>query len=152
MSLLAKTRLARATSSARSQLVLDPGLSERDRYLGLEDFWDGLGEKKIGATVEVFVELTDFTNDERLMAHLCDCVVEPEPEMVARLTYRFQPKAELEGDPQSLTDYECVIFGGDDPDMAVGSSVRRMLPLEIQGRSGTRRRIWQVGGGRHFAR
>ena len=115
------------------QLVLDPGLSERDRYLGLEDFWDGLGEKKIGATVEVFVELTDFTNDERLMAHLCDCVVEPEPEMVARLTYRFQPKAELEGDPQSLTDYECVIFGGDDPDMAVGSSVRRMLPLEIQG-------------------
>ena len=118
------------------QLVLDPGLSERDRHLRLDDFWDGLGEKKIGATVEVFVELTDFTNDERLMAHLCDCVVEPEPEMVARLTYRFQPKAGLEGDPQSLTDYECVIFGGDDPDMAVGSSVRRMLPLEIQGALG----------------
>ena len=115
------------------QLVLDPGLSERDRHLGLDDFWDGLGENKLGATVEVFVELTDFTNDERLMAHLCDCVVEPEPEMVARLTYRFQPKAGLDGDPHSLTDYEHVIFGGDDPDMAVGGSVRRMLPLDIQG-------------------
>ena len=115
------------------QLVLDPGLSERDRHLGLDDFWDGLGEDKIGATIEVFVELTDFTNEERLMAHLCDCVVEPEPEMVARLTYRFQPKAGLDGDPQSLVDYEYVIFGGDDPDMAVSRTARRMLPLDIQG-------------------
>ena len=115
------------------QLVLDPGLSERDRHLGLDDFWDGLGDDKIGATIEVFVELTDFTNDERLMAHLCDCVVEPEPEMVARLNYRFQPQAGLDGDPQSLADYEYVIFGGDDPDMSVNRSARRMLPLDIQG-------------------
>lgn len=28
------------------QLILDPGLSERDRQLGLENFWDGLGEEK----------------------------------------------------------------------------------------------------------
>ena len=35
------------------QLVLDPGLSERDRHLGLDDFWDGLGEDKLGATVKV---------------------------------------------------------------------------------------------------
>ena len=115
------------------QLVLDPGLSERDRHLGLDDFWDGLGDDKISATIEVFVELTDFTNDERLMAHLCDFVVEPEPEMVARLTYRFQPQAGLDGDPESLADYEYVIFGGDDPDMSVNRSARRMLPLDIQG-------------------
>ena len=114
------------------QLVLDPGLSERDRHLGLDDFWDGLGEDKLGATVEVFVELTDFTDDPRLMAHLCDCVVEPGPPMVARLTYRFQPKARLEGDPEGLADYEYVIFGGSDPDMAVGGVVRRMLPMDIQ--------------------
>jgi putative ATP-dependent endonuclease of OLD family len=25
------------------QLILDPGLSERDRQLGIEHFWDGLG-------------------------------------------------------------------------------------------------------------
>lgn len=30
------------------QLILDPGLSERDRQLGLEHFWDGLGEDKLG--------------------------------------------------------------------------------------------------------
>lgn len=115
------------------QLILDPGLSERDRQLDLDDFWDGLGDTKLGETIEVAVELTDFTNDPRLMAHLNDCVIDPGPPMVARLTYRFQPKATLEGDPQSLADYEFIIFGGDDPDMSVGGTLRRMLPLDVQG-------------------
>ncbi|WP_102959717.1 ATP-dependent nuclease [Mangrovicella endophytica] len=114
------------------QLILDPGLSERDRQLGLEHFWDGLGEDKLGQTIEISVDLTDFTGDPRLMAHLNDCVVDPGPPMVARLTYRFQPKANLGRDPESLADYEYVIFGGDDPDMAIGSSLRRMLPLDVQ--------------------
>lgn len=114
------------------QLILDPGLSERDRQLGLEHFWDGLGEDKLGETIEISVDLTDFTDDPRLMAHLNDCVVDPGPPMVARLTYRFQPKANLGRDPESLADYEYVIFGGNDPDMAIGSSLRRMLPLDVQ--------------------
>jgi putative ATP-dependent endonuclease of OLD family len=50
------------------QLILDPGLSERDRQLGLEHFWDGLGADKLGETIEISVELTDFTDDPRLMA------------------------------------------------------------------------------------
>lgn len=115
------------------QLILDPGLSERDRQLGLEHFWDGLGEDKLGETIEISIDLTDFTSDPRLMAHLNDCVVAPGPPMVARLTYRFQPKANLGRDPESLGDYEYLVFGGDDPDMAIGSSLRRMLPLDVQG-------------------
>lgn len=116
----------------RRQLILDPGLSERDRQLGLEQFWDGLGEDKLGETIEIAVELTDFTDDPRLMAHLNDCVVDPGPPMVARLTYRFQPKANLGRNPESLADYEYIVFGGDDPEMSVGSSLRRMLPLDVQ--------------------
>ena len=42
------------------QLILDPGLAERDRQLGLEHFWDGLGDDKLGAVIEIAVELTDF--------------------------------------------------------------------------------------------
>lgn len=114
------------------QLVLDPALPDRDRQLGLDQFWDGLGADKLGETVEISIDLTDFTDDPRLMAHLNDCVVEPEPPMVSRLTYRFQPKAGLERAPESLADYEFIVFGGDDPDMAVGSSLRRMLPLDVQ--------------------
>lgn len=114
------------------QLILDPGLSERDRQLGIEHFWDGLGEDKLGETIEIAVELTDFTDDPRLMAHLNDCVIDPGPPMVARLTYRFQPKANLGRDPESLTDYEYILFGGDDPEMSIGPSLRRMLPLDVQ--------------------
>ena len=114
------------------QLILDPGLAERDRQLGLEHFWDGLGEDKLGEMIEIAIELTDFTDNPRLMAHLNDCVVDPGPPMIARLTYRFQPKANLGRDPETLADYEYIIFGGDDPEMAAPPSLRRMLPLDVQ--------------------
>ena len=113
------------------RLLLDPTLSERDRQLGFEHFWDGLGEKKLGAAVEVSIDLTDFTDDPRLMAHLNDCLITPGPPMVARLTYRFRPKAELEDELESLSDYEYIIFGGDDPDTGVGPGLRRMLPVDV---------------------
>ncbi len=113
------------------QLILDPGLAERDRQLGLEHFWDGLGDEKLGTTIEIAVELTDFDDDPRLIAHLADAIIEPGPPMVARLTYRFQPKADLEDEPRSTADYEYVIFGGTDPDTSVRSSLRRMLPLDV---------------------
>lgn len=115
------------------QLILDPALSERDRQLGFEHFWDGLGEDKLGETIEISVDFTDFTDDPRLMAHLNDCVLNPGPPMVARLTYRFQPKTELNRAPESLKDYEYVIFGGADPDMHIGGAFRRMLPIDVQG-------------------
>jgi putative ATP-dependent endonuclease of OLD family len=115
------------------QLVLDPGLSERDRQLGLEHFWDGLGEEKLGATIEISIELTAFDDNPDLVATLADCLIDVGPPTVARLTYRFRPKANLAGAaPQNLADYEYVIFGGDDEDNAIGAVQRRQLPLEVQ--------------------
>ena len=113
------------------QLILDPGLPERDRQLGLEHFWDGLGDDKLGAVIDIAVELTDFEDDPRLLAHLGDCIVDPGPPMVSRLTYRFQPKAGLEDDAKSTGDYEYLVFGGLDPDNAIRSGLRRMLPLDV---------------------
>jgi putative ATP-dependent endonuclease of the OLD family len=113
------------------QLILDPGLSERDRQLGLEHFWDGLGDDKLGAVIEIAIEFTDFEHDPRLLAHLGDCIVDPGPPMVSRLTYRFQPKAGLDGEPRSMADYEYVLFGGLDPDNAMRPGLRRMLPLDV---------------------
>ena len=113
------------------QLILDPGLSERDRQLGLEHFWDGLGDDKLGAVIEIVIELADFEDNARLLAHLGDCIVDPGPPMVSRLTYRFQPKAGLEGEPRSTADYEYVIFGGLGPDNALRPGLRRMLPLDV---------------------
>jgi putative ATP-dependent endonuclease of the OLD family len=60
------------------RLLLDPTLSERDRQLGLEHFWDGLADK-LGATVEISVDFTDFDDDPRLLAHLTDCLIATGP-------------------------------------------------------------------------
>ena len=130
--LVGENKVGKSNFVRALQLILDPSLSERDRQLGMESFWDGLGANKLGETVEVSVELTDFTNDPRLMAHLNDCVVYPGPPMVARLTYRFQPKANLGRNPESVADYEYLIFGGNDPEMSIGPLLRRMLPLDVQ--------------------
>ncbi|WP_291992122.1 AAA family ATPase [Candidatus Accumulibacter sp. ACC003] len=116
------------------QLVLDPGLSDLDRQLGLEQLWDGLGERKLGATVEVSIELTAFDDNPDLIACLADCLVDAGPPIVARLTYRFRPKSSLAGSPpKSLADYEYVIFGGEDEDNAFLTTHRRQLPLDVQG-------------------
>jgi putative ATP-dependent endonuclease of OLD family len=113
------------------QLILDPALGERDRQLGLEHFWDGLGDDKLGSVIEIAIEFTDFDDDPRLLAHLGDCIVDPGPPMVSRLTYRFQPKATLETHPRSTGDYEYIIFGGLDADNSMRSELRRMLPLDV---------------------
>jgi hypothetical protein len=55
------------------RLILDPSLPERDRQVGLEHFRDGLGDQKLRATIETAIELTDFCDDPRLLAHLADC-------------------------------------------------------------------------------
>ncbi len=121
------------------QLVLDPSLSELDRQLGFEHFWDGLGEHKLGTTVEVAVHLTDFDDDPDLVAVLADALIAPGPPTVARVTYRFRPKAALDGEPpESLADYEYVVFGGNDEDNAFRPAQRRELPLDVQVADGPR--------------
>ena len=59
------------------QRFLDPRLSSRDRHPGLDDFRDGLREDKTVATTEIFLDLTDFTNDERLKARLIAASLPP---------------------------------------------------------------------------
>jgi len=113
------------------RLVLDPSFSDRDRRLDLNDFWDGL-DPKIGAVVEVLVDITDFEASPILLAHLGDFLIDPGPPMVARLGYRFQPRANLEGPPATVADYEVVLFGGAGEQL-VSSRLRLSLPLDVYG-------------------
>lgn len=112
------------------RLVLDPSLPDRERQLGLEHFWDGLGDEKLGYEVRVEVELTDFEDDDNLLAVLAGCLVKKKP-VVARLTYLYRPKADLKGkEPESLADYEFLVFGGTDEDNAFTAAQRRELPMD----------------------
>lgn len=131
--LVGENKVGKSNFIRALQLVLDPGLSERDRLLSLDQFWDGLGAEKLGSVVEVAIELTGFDDKPRLMAHLAECIVSVGPPLVARLTYRYQPKANLGREPVSIADYEYVLFGGGDPESSLPGDLRRMLPIEVQG-------------------
>lgn len=114
------------------RLILDPGLSERDRRIGLEKFWDGLGADKLGETVMISIEITETDPNSDLVFHLADCVVQPGVPFVGRLTYLYRPKPELEDAPTSLADYEYVVFGGLDPENKLGPDMRRLVPMDVQ--------------------
>ncbi|WP_186044119.1 ATP-dependent nuclease [Burkholderia gladioli] len=113
------------------RLVLDPSLPDRDRQLGLEHFWDGLGDAKLGATVKVVAEFTDFEDNDNLLTVLGGSLVGTETPVVARLTYLYRPKAALEGAaPQTLADYEFLVFGGTNEDNVFTAARRRELPMD----------------------
>lgn len=113
------------------RLVLDPMLPDRDRQLGLEHFWDGLGDAKLGATVKVVVELTDFEDSDNLLSVLGGSLVDTATPVVARLTYLYRPKAKLKGAaPQTLADYEFLVFGGINEDNIFTAARRRELPMD----------------------
>jgi putative ATP-dependent endonuclease of OLD family len=131
--LVGENKVGKSNFIRALQLVLDPGLSERDRLLSLDQFWDGLVAGKLGSVVEVAIELTGFDDKPRLMAHLAECIVSVGPPLVARLTYRYRPKANLGREPLSTADYEYVLFGGGDPESSLPGDLRRMLPIEVQG-------------------
>lgn len=133
MVIVGENKVGKSNFLRAIQLVLDPSLSERDRRLGLEHFWDGLGGDKLGSVVEVSLEFTERAENARLLRHLADCVVDVGPPFVGRVTYRYRPKPDLGGRPTSMADYEYVIFGGVDPDNDIGSDMRRMTPLDVQG-------------------
>lgn len=133
MVIVGENKVGKSNFIRAIQLILDPSLSERDRRLSLEHFWDGLGDNKLGETVEVSIELTEESDDPRLLRYLADAIVDVGPPFVARLTYRFQPRPGIGRPPTSLAEYEFVIFGGEDPDNGYGSDLRRMIPLDVQG-------------------
>ena len=101
------------------------------RQLQRTDFWDGLGDMLTKEwSIQVAVELTDFEDDENLLAILAEHLVTPSP-MVARLTYVFQPRTDIKGEPTSEADYEFLCYGGDRPENRFGYELRRRIPLDV---------------------
>lgn len=113
------------------RLVLDPSLPDSARRLRIEDFWDGLKPLDGDAQITVSVDLTDFQDNEGHIAVLGDYLVEHTP-MVARLTYAFFPKPDLEAPPTKEADYDFAVYGKDDPTCLVSThEVRKRFPLDV---------------------
>src|SRR5581483_10906224 len=113
------------------RLVLDPRLPDSERQLRLDDFWDGLPRPLTkDDCIQISVDITDYENDEGLMAILAEHLVQAEP-MISRLTYLYRPKPSLEGDPKKEADYEFLVYGGDRPENHIGYETRKWMPLSV---------------------
>lgn len=112
------------------RLILDPKLSESDRQLRLDDFWDGAKPLSNDTFIRISVDITDFDKDESLLAILAEHLVQPEP-MVSRLTYLYRPKPSLKESPKNENDYEFLVYGGNRPENIIGYEVRKWIPLSL---------------------
>lgn len=113
------------------RLVLDPSLPDSARRLRFEDFWDGAKPLDADSEITVSVDLTDFDDNEGHIAVLGDYLVGHSP-MVARLSYAFFPKPDLETSPTKESDYDFALYGKDDPACLLSShEVRKRFPLDV---------------------
>lgn len=113
------------------RLVLDPTLPNSERYLRREDFWDGLSDGSPGwdpmvqaEEIKVSVEFSEFEDEPEALCALADALIEGDP-MIARLTYRYSPRAEQPDSGRPIYDWR--ISGGDREDVPVPNDLRRYM-------------------------
>lgn len=122
------------------RLVLDPSLSDARRMLREEDIWEGHSSGLAGgAEVTIVVELRGFDDDADAKSVLSSAAVDFDP-YVARLTYRFAPRAEVAtGDgsqvqptsrPLTAKDYDVIVFAGERETNDV-RAIRREVALRV---------------------
>jgi putative ATP-dependent endonuclease of OLD family len=117
------------------RLVLDPAMPNSERHLRREDFWDGLSDgtpgwdpMAHGETIEISVDIGDFTSEPSVIAALSDALLAGEP-MRARLTYIWAPQDTGDTADGTVT-YKWRIVGGDKArDSRVPADVREHLLL-----------------------
>jgi putative ATP-dependent endonuclease of the OLD family len=113
------------------RLVLDPRMSDAERHLRIEDFWDGISRPLTkDDVISISVDLADFEDDDDLLALLAEHLIQPEP-MVAQLTYLYRPVPYLDRAPQKEADYEFIVFGGGRPEKYVGYELRASIPMTV---------------------
>jgi putative ATP-dependent endonuclease of OLD family len=112
-------------------LVLDPSLPETARQLVADDFWDGLEEPFAGAEIRVEVDLVGFDDDDDAKAVLGEFLVGRAPYR-ARLTYLYRPRGDRDPNVSTTeTDYEALVFGGEDEGRRVGRAEWRFVSLRV---------------------
>jgi putative ATP-dependent endonuclease of OLD family len=128
--LLGANRVGKSNFLRALRLVLDPSLSDSQRILRTEDFSDHLQTPFSGNVVEVKVFLRGFEGNTGAKSVLADCIVESDP-LTACLTYQFRPRVGTSAGSLSESEYEFVVFGGNDEKNKVAVDVRRWLALMV---------------------
>lgn len=107
------------------RLVLDPGLSRRDRILTADDFFHGDGLLPWrGRVIKVSVEITGFADNQNLRSFLDD-YNSGQPGF-AIISYIYKPRGNVIPEQSQESDYEFRIYGGNDESNEVTQLFRHM--------------------------
>lgn len=105
------------------QLILDPSLSEFDRYLEETDFNDFIeSPMDKGEKIEISIEVQGFEHNTSLLAMFCDATIDTNPPTI-RITYEFAPL--------NSKEYGYIIYLGDDKSYNFTHQHRKMLNLKV---------------------
>lgn len=118
------------------RLVLDPSMSRTDRQLTRDDFWAGLGAGipdfdpyHSRSEITISVDISNFEDNDQLLAALSDALIPSETALTARLTYRYGPSVTTTLDTGQKPVYRGAIYGGLEPTNFVQSSLLSYLDL-----------------------
>jgi putative ATP-dependent endonuclease of OLD family len=127
--IVGENRVGKSNFLFALRLVLDASLPDTARQLKLTDIWDG-HDTAVDPRVEVHLDFADFDSDVKLTALLTDYRLAAD-HTVARLSYVFRKKAEIEGPPQSEADFDFKVYGRDDESVNIDSRLRRRICLAL---------------------
>jgi putative ATP-dependent endonuclease of the OLD family len=117
------------------RLVLDPSLSDSERQLTEDDFWDGDEAPPFnGRQIKIEVQFTDFANEgspEYLpLSWLSDCFVTVDSDRIAQLSYIYCEDATSKDHSSGQDDYTFKIYPGDNPNKPFNiKGMRKDIPL-----------------------
>lgn len=108
------------------QLILDPKLSEDQRFLTESDFNNTLeSPMENGQVIEISIEVQNFEHNHTLLSILSDAVISDGPPTI-KLTYRYYPRESERG-----TDYQYKIFQGDKEEVAFTHFHRKYFNIKV---------------------
>lgn len=132
--IIGENRVGKSNFIYALRLVLDSSLPDSARQLKISDIWDGHSFHNSSdpedPEIEIHLDFTDFDDDDNLIALLTDYRL-AEDHNIARLSYVFRKKEEVEGHPASEADFEFKVFGGGDETRSINSQVRRRVCLDV---------------------
>ncbi|EJR42301.1 MULTISPECIES: ATP-dependent nuclease [Bacillus cereus group] len=109
------------------QIILDPKLSDEDRFLLDTDFFDGLSEPmKNREQIEISIEIQGYDHKKTILSTLDAATVSTSPKTL-RLTYRYFPKIKEDG----THDYQFIIFQGENEEISFTHYHRRFLNINV---------------------
>ncbi len=127
--LVGENRVGKSNFILALRLVLDPSLPDSARQLKFSDIWDG-HDPDTEPEINIHLDFVGFDGDKALLALLTDHRLASD-HTVARLSYLFRKKADIEGPARSEADYDFKVYGGGDEARAVSSEVRRRLCIDV---------------------